>query len=198
VQNSDTNVWVGVSLALVLGALPMLEVCGFLVPLEKHSQHWCGEKMVFAERGIWLNTWTSSRIRTLLVLLITRKLIRKRTPGCCCCFYLPFKVIKHRVTFTPCTISLWGGEVGVNVVPHETQTNTPHQRLSLSNELWSFVVEVWALNETHQSFLLKESTRLYLNTFGRGEHQSYFLQQTNARSTLRPNGCLVGHVQKQV
>ncbi len=50
----------GVGLAFALGTLPMLE-------------------MVFAERSMWLNIWTSFRIRTLLVLLVTRKLLRKRS-----------------------------------------------------------------------------------------------------------------------
>lgn len=56
----DKGLGYGLLLGFVLGLLPMLE-------------------MVFAERGIWLNVWTSFRIRTCLVLVITRKLLRKRS-----------------------------------------------------------------------------------------------------------------------
>lgn len=49
----------GVLLALAMGALPMLDVLAM-------------------ERTIWLVAWTSTRIRTALVLIIFRKVMRKR------------------------------------------------------------------------------------------------------------------------
>lgn len=52
----------GLLLAFSIGFVPMIE-------------------MVFLERAIWLNEWTSQRIRTLLVLLVNRKVLTMRRGG---------------------------------------------------------------------------------------------------------------------
>ena len=58
-SSPSSPIWQGLLLALLLGGIPMLE-------------------MLFAERAIWANAWTSTRLRSCLVLLVNRKILALR------------------------------------------------------------------------------------------------------------------------